>query len=214
MIIIGKTGICLNCGAEFNRKMNNQKYCSKTCGTEFSRKRRTRVLVCQVCGQSFVVSVGHRIYCSESCQLTGVSEKPKNSTKAILTATKCVICGKPLDRTNQKVCSSPECIKERRKQTNKYKYKPYQPKKPANFKLTPEMKARLREIQEINRFRQSMDLRPISAGIIKCRMCEQDFFSEDITRVKMCEPCKEAANEFESDNLGAGGSKQNKKWMI
>jgi hypothetical protein len=76
------------------------------------------------------------------------------------------------------------------------------------------MKARIKEIKEINKLRESMDLRPISAGLIQCRMCEQDFFSEDITRVKMCEPCKEAANEFESDNLGAGGSKQNKKWMI
>jgi predicted Zn-ribbon and HTH transcriptional regulator len=76
------------------------------------------------------------------------------------------------------------------------------------------MMARLKEIKEINKLRESMDLRPISAGIIQCRRCEQDFFSEDITREKMCEQCKEAVNEFVSDNVAEGGAKQNKKWLM
>lgn len=212
MKIIGKIGNCLNCGAKFERNSKGKKYCSEKCGIEFLRKQKTQTIVCPVCGKSFTTTRQDKTYCSEYCRLNRASEKPQHA-KAVLTA-KCVICGKPLERTNQKVCSSPECIKARRKQTQPYKPRPYKPKKPPSFKLTPEMRARLKEIKEINKLRESMDLRPIAAGVIKCRMCEQDFFSEDITRVKTCEVCKERANEIESDNISAGGAKQNKKWLM
>jgi hypothetical protein len=211
--IIGKIGTCINCGAEFSRKKRSKEYCSESCKSEFLRKQKTQTIVCPVCGKSFTTTRQDQIYCREKCRLNRASEKPQHSTKTVLTA-RCVICGKRLERINQKVCSSPECIKARRKQTRRYQYKGYQPKKkPPGFKLTPDMKARLKEIKEINKFRESMDLRTISAGIIPCRSCEQDFFSDDITRVKMCDSCKEA-NEFESEYVAPGGAKRNNKWLL
>ncbi|MGC8604835.1 MAG: hypothetical protein ACP5VS_14290 [Desulfomonilaceae bacterium] len=213
MKIIGKIGKCLNCGAKYKKNIRTQEFCSEKCKNEFFIKQKRQTLVCPVCGESFTTTRQNKIYCSRLCQLNRASEKPQHATKRVVTA-KCVICGKLLGRTNQKVCSSPECVKEHRKQTHKYRYKGYRPKKPSSFKLTPENRARLKEIREINELRESMDLRPISAGVIKCRMCEQDFFSEDITRVKTCETCKESANEIESDYISEGGAKQNKQWII
>ena len=76
--------------------------------------------------------------------------------------------------------------------------------------MTPEMRARLREIKKINKLRESMNLRPISAGMTPCRLCGQDFFSEDITREKMCESCKESNADINGDFTETGESRRNK----
>jgi hypothetical protein len=212
--IVGKIGTCKNCGAEFAKKISKQTFCTKKCRFEFLKKPTIQIGVCPVCGKSFLKRNGNHLFCDDNCWFKHTDSKKQIKTQKTVVTAKCVICGKLLDRNNQKVCSSPECIKERRKQTHQYHYRGYQPRKPSSVKLTPEMKARMKEIKEINKLRESMDLRPISAGIIQCRMCERDFFSEDITRVKMCEPCKEAANEIETENLAAGGAKQNRRWMM
>lgn len=214
MTILDNHRVCLNCGSKFIRKNKNQQFCSRKCNVEFSKRRKERTVTCSVCGKVFKTNFPHKIYCSATCKFSKPTKPRKKPAKTIVTA-KCVICGKTLERSYQKVCSAPECIRARRKQIQPYKPRPYQPKKkPPGSPLTPEMRARLKEIKAINPFRESMGLRPIAAGIIQCCLCQEDFFSEDITRLKTCGPCKEHTSEIEPDSIGQGGAKRNKKWLL
>lgn len=213
MIIKGNKAKCPACGSQFIRIRPSHTYCSEKCRIKGTEQKKELTGSCPVCGKSFVKKKQSQLYCGENCRFVRAAEKRIN-VKRFTSAHKCVICGKLLANKKQKICGSPECVIERRKQTRTDKPRPYQSKKkPFSVKLTPEIRARLKEIKEINKLRVSMDLRPIMAGIIQCCKCEQDFFSEDITRVKMCDLCKEAAGEFDCDNIVGGGAKQNKKWM-
>ena len=214
MIFKQYSDFCPVCNKKFNKIYWSQVYCSSECRrAEQKRKADAKAdstIMCPVCCKSFTKRTQNQIYCSPDCRDFYISQQNCNRPKPAIEA-KCLICGEPLNDKLKKICSSASCITVWRKQTQKRYPRPKKDKTPS---MTPEMRVRLKEVKEINKLRESMNLRPIRAGMIPCALCEQDFFSEDITREKMCETCKESNAGIDTDFTETGESKHNRTHII
>ena len=62
---------CANCGAVFETRCVNRRFCSPKCCKEFNnerkRKKEWHTLVCQICGKEFRQHNARQHYCSKEC---------------------------------------------------------------------------------------------------------------------------------------------------
>ena len=99
---------CLQCGAEFEPRSWNKKFCSAKCGNKYRYKPKTTPRVynntCTVCGKEFEARSSATKYCSPECYRRRNPSKQKS--KATRQAT-CPICGAEFTActANQIYCS-------------------------------------------------------------------------------------------------------------
>lgn len=214
--------ICPTCGQTFKKNINYQKYCSKECQVQFRNKkikekeRETERLaglvgICPECKQTFPRKDPRRKFCCDKCKGAYYS-KSLGKNARIRAEKRCLICGKNLINIRRNVCDTSFCKSKRAYQRQIDKQERHLSKK-RTPKLTRKIKARIKEVKEINDLRQSMGLRPIEVKIIPCSLCAAPFYSEDAIRVKTCNDCKEATTEYDADSITDGGVKRNRKWV-
>lgn len=77
---------CLECGKEFIKKRNSQKFCCKKCGAKNRNKKKVvmKTNKCKICGKEFKSSKSSVLYCSEECKKIGykkIKDKYKEKVK-------------------------------------------------------------------------------------------------------------------------------------
>ena len=95
---------CEICGAEFEVKRCDQKYCSSRCNQMSYKKRHhpspVYVKKCEICGAEFETTFSSKIYCSRECH--NKARSLRRFANIPLRKVKCPICGKEFETTNSR----------------------------------------------------------------------------------------------------------------
>lgn len=64
-------------------------------------------------------------------------------------------------------------------------------------KSNKKYKRETKELERLNKYRSSIGARTLRGGVKTCLYCNEEFFSQDVTRVRLCEKCREWTRKTE-----------------
>ena len=68
---------CIYCGAEFEAKRSDAKFCSAKCRMANKREHQKTPKICPICGTEFIPNKQHINYCSDECSKIARDKKIK-----------------------------------------------------------------------------------------------------------------------------------------
>lgn len=108
------TYVCKSCGKEFESRIRNRSYCSKSChdATQKAEGWRSTKRICVRCGKEYLPCCVEQKYCNRQCSGNVIGSQNKNSVMVV-----CERCGKSFERRVSAVSNfehhycSKECMK-------------------------------------------------------------------------------------------------------
>ncbi len=220
---------CRNCGGDFQRKVNAQKYCSPACAKPL---KKSRTMECRHCRKAFEATRSNQQYCSQRCQKCGEGMRARERSRLIIgfyDPRPCASCGVEYqrtlgnDRSGYKYCS-PACADQgqraksraghlrRYKPTGRSQVRRIGRRKEVTceycqtvFKVRPSAKHRFCGLKCAARWQADQVRRPVST----CKWCGKKYWPKDTDRIHYCS--KKCSYEAHRYLCGCGKPKERDK---